>query len=247
MLTCQAWLGVQHKVVQHKAVCKQGLVVKSLLGGKVLGVVFPNFELGDPDFYWSVLDQAMQCSRHPFLGGSYLRLFVNNNEVCNSWYTWHLRKAKEVCLMWDEESYATSIANLERVLGNTPVLDENQHSLSLRDNSLVDWESETRLPEEVGIFNCLAFKIRKLTYRSTYDNPPLSLVRLDTTDLEELTIHRIKTHLDFSSFCKLKRLCILAPPRFGDHPFRIVCRQSLRAQTSTLGCTCHAGAATLAV
>jgi Leucine-rich repeat (LRR) protein len=124
--------------------------------------------------------------------------------------------------VWDEESYATSIANLERVLGFAPVLDESQRSLSLRDDRQIAWKSKTSLPEHVDIFNCLAFKIKKLTYGSVYDNPPLSLARLDTTDLEELTIHRIKTHLDFSSFRKLKRLCILVPPRFGDHPFRIV-------------------------
>ena len=67
MLACQAWLGVQ-----NKAVCRQGLVVKSMLGGKVLGVVFPNFELDDQDLYCSVLHQAMQLSRHPLLGWSYL-------------------------------------------------------------------------------------------------------------------------------------------------------------------------------
>ena len=184
MLACQAWLGVQ-----NKAVCRQGLVVKSMLGGKVLGVVFPNFELDDQDLYCSVLHQAMQLSRHPLLGWSYLPTI----KVITPLSTSLLREAKELCLVWDEKSFDESKAELERVMGFTPILDECEQSLVLTDLRTMDWEGTTHLPEEVEIFNRLVFKIRELEYSSVYDNPMLSLARLDTSDLEESTVRNIWT------------------------------------------------------
>jgi hypothetical protein len=214
MFACQAWSGVQ-----HKAVCRHGLVVKSLLGGKVLGVVFPNFELDDQDLYCSVHKQVMQLSKHPLLGWVYLRLYANN-QVITPLRTWLLRESKEVCLVWDEESFAKSKASLERVPGFSPRLYASKHLLSLLDTRVIDCESITNLPEEVEIFNSLAFKIKKLEYLPVYGTPTLSLARLDTTDLEDLTFYRTQPPWDFSSFCKLKSLCIIWPS--VTHPFRIV-------------------------
>ena len=78
-------------------------------------------------------------------------------------------------------------------MGFTPILDECEQSLVLTDLRTMDWEGTTHLPEEVEIFNRLVFKIRELEYSSVYDNPMLSLARLDTSDLEESTVRNIWT------------------------------------------------------